>query len=373
MATARLEKRRPRQAKKAVEVHEEAFEPLSQYHHDLIVRYCLLGIFILMAVGTLYVTKVVTLPLATGILFGMVLGPVVDTMAMRGLPQQAAAALIVAVIVAGMVSAAALLALPVASWSDQIPAMLRAIQAKFTTLFDIVNSLWHVSSESGASVTVPKADIAEIASQLPLFDIAMTSSAALGGLLVFVATVYFYLATRRHLKARVLRLCLGREARRSADHFFVEIEHRVATYLGFVTVINLVCGLLAAAIAWTAGLSYPIFWGAVAFVLNYLVFIGPAIVAVMLFAAGLLAAPTLLQALWPPAAYLLVHLLEGNVVTPTLVGHRLTMSPFLVFVSFVFWLWLWGPVGAVLATPILIVAMAARETFEEYKEAESAD
>lgn len=370
MATSTLLRRLPKRIE-TVEVKEETFEPISQYHHDLIVRYCLLGIFIIMMTGSLYITKVITLPVATGIVFGMVLGPIADAMVSRGVPQQGAAAIVVLVGVGLMVTAAAMLAIPVATWSDQIPAMLGALQAKFSSVFDFANSLWQVQTpKPGATVpTIFKTDVADLAAKLPLIDIAMTSSTAIAGLLVFIATVYFYLGTRRHLKARILRLCLGREARRSAGHFFVEIEHRVATYLGLVTIINIVCGILAVGIAYAAGLPYPIFWGAVAFVLNYLAFVGPAIVIAMLFAAGLLGAPTFLQATWPAAAYLMVHLLESNVVTPTVVGKRLTMSPFLVFVSFVFWLWLWGPVGAVLSTPILIIAIVAKETFAEYREA----
>jgi predicted PurR-regulated permease PerM len=373
MSTASLLRRLPRRSP-LVEVQEEAFEPISQYHHDLIIRYCLIGIFVILATGALYATKTIALPVATGIVFGMVLGPATDAMVTRGMPQQAAAALIVLLGVAVMACAAALLALPVASWSDQIPAMLAAVQARIAGLFGWVTSLWSQAAPGNAQLPgILRTNIGDLAAKLPLIDIAMSSSAAIGGVLVFIATVYFYLATRRHLKARLLRLCLGREARRSAGMFFVEIERRVATYLGLVTVINLVCGALAMGIAWAAGLSYPIFWGAFAFVLNYLAFVGPAIVIATLFAAGLLGEHAQWTSVWPAGAYLLVHLLESNVVTPTVVGNRMTVSPFLVFVSFVFWLWLWGPVGAVLSTPILIIAISAKETFKDYRQTSTAE
>lgn len=369
MATASLLRHLPKRPEPA-EVQDETFEPISQYRHEQIVRYCLIGIFVILATGALYATKVIALPVATGMVFGMVLGPVTDAMVTRGVPQQGAAAIVVLVGVALMVAAAALLAFPVASWSDQIPAMIAAVQAKLVGLFGFVNSLWPQVAPSNAQLPgILRTDIADLAAKLPLLDIAMSSSAAIGGILIFVATVYFYLATRRHLKARLLRLCLGREARRSAGNFFVEIEQRVATYLGFVTIINLVCGALAMGIAWAAGLSYPIFWGALAFVLNYLAFVGPAIVIATFFAAGLLGDHAGWGTAWPVLAYLLVHLLESNVVTPTVVGQRMTVSPFLIFISFVFWLWLWGPVGAVLSTPILIIALAAKETFEDYLQA----
>lgn len=89
--------------------------------------------------------------------------------------------------------------------------------------------------------------------------------------------------------------------------------------------------------------------------------------AILLLAGALLDAPSILAALWPASACYILHLIEGNAVTPVFVGNRLTISPFLVFIAFIFWLWLWGPVGAVLSTPIVIVAMVAQEESARYR------
>lgn len=84
--------------------------------------------------------------------------------------------------------------------------------------------------------------------------------------------------------------------------------------------------------------------------------------AILLLAGALLDAPSILATLWPASACYILHLIEGNAVTPVFVGNRLTISPFLVFIAFIFWLWLWGPVGAVLSTPIVIVAKSRRRS-----------
>jgi predicted PurR-regulated permease PerM len=110
-----------------------------------------------------------------------------------------------------------------------------------------------------------------------------------------------------------------------------------------------------------------LFWGALAYLLYYQAFNGAIIVAIMILSGALLDATSILAALWPAAAYYVLHLIEGNAVTPVFVGNRLTISPFLVFIAFIFWLWLWGPVGAVLSTPIVIVAMVAQEEFARYR------
>lgn len=345
---------------------EETHDGVTPYEHDLILRYAIVGIFVILATAALHLTKVIALPVTAGVIFGLVLGPLVDWLVRHGAPQHLAAAIVVLLGLGVLLGAITMLAVPIAGWSDQAPAMMAALEAKLARLFVFMDELKRAAAamtgKSGAEFSVSQGN--------PLLDIAMSSSTAAGGLLVFVATVYFWLATRRHLKARVLRLCLGRGARKSAGAFFEEIELRVARYFGLVTVINLGMGLLTMAIAWLAGLPFPLFWGALAFLLNYLAFVGPIIVTITIFAGALLDAPSLLAALWPAAAYFVLHLIEGNAVTPIFVGRRLTVSPFLVFIGFIFWLWLWGPVGAVLSTPILLVAMVAQEEFARYRKAQ---
>ncbi len=353
-------------AEPEVEV-EDPNEDVSPSEHDLIVRYAIIGIFVILLTGALYLTRVIALPITAGIIFGLVLGPAVDGLVRRNVPQLLAAALVVLLFLGVIVAAITVLAVPVASLSDQGPAMMSAMKSKLAGLFVMMDeakaAIGTLMGKTGAELSVSQGN--------PLIDLAMSSSAIAGGLLIFVATVYFWLATRRHLKARALRLCLGRGARKSAGVFFQEIESRVARYFGLVTLINLGMGLLTMGIAGLAGLPYPIFWGALAFVLNYLAFIGPIIVTIMLFAGALVEAPLILTAVWPAAAYFVIHLIEGNGVTPVFVGRRLTVSPFLVFIGFIFWLWLWGPVGAVLSTPILLVAMVAQEEFSRYRAAQA--
>ena len=342
---------------------EDLHEDVTPSEHDLIVRYAIIGIFVILATASLSMTKVIALPITAGIIFGLVLGPVVDWLVRRSVPQHLAAAIVVLLFLGLITAAITVLAVPMAGWSDQAPAMIAALQTKLAGVFLVLDeakkSLGTLMGKSGVELNVSQGN--------PLIDIAVSSSAAAGGLLIFVATVYFWLATRRHLKARALRLCLGRGARKSAGAFFEEIETRVARYFGLVTLINLGMGVLTLMIAWLAGLPFPIFWGALAFILNYLAFIGPIIVTVMLFAGALIDAPYVLTAIWPAAAFFVIHLIEGNVVTPMFVGSRLMVSPFLVFIGFIFWLWLWGPVGAVLSTPILLVAMVAQEEFARYR------
>ncbi len=242
-----------------------ADDDVTPREHDLIVRYAIIGIFVILATAALSITKVIALPVTAGVIFGLVLGPPVDWMVRRGLPQLLAAAIVVMLFIGLLLGSLAVLAVPVAAWSDQFPAMLTAFKIKLVGVFAFLEDFRKTTAD-----LTGKSDGQEVAvaQGSPLLDIAASSSAAAAGMLIFIATIYFWLATRRHFKARVLRLCLGRDARKSAGSFFQEIEARCARYFGLVTLINLGMGLATMLIAWLAGLPFPIFWGALAFLLN---------------------------------------------------------------------------------------------------------
>ncbi len=337
--------------------------------HDTVVRTVLICIMTIMVTAALSVAKVILLPIVAGVILGIVLGPAVDRLVRWGMPQGAAAALLVGtgtITLSGIITA---FAAPFALWSDQLPRMIAVLREKLSWIASYAQRLEGMAGElrPGAATKVTVAD------GNPIVDLAVGSSSVAGGLLIFVATVYFYLATHRHIKAQALRLCMGRNARQSAGAFFEQIEIKVASYFGVVTLINAGLGMLTALVALIADLPFPLLWGAAAFVLNFVLFIGPVTLAVMLFAAGLMTETSLWIALWPAFAFYTLHLLESNIVTPIAVGRRLTISPFMIFVSFVFWFWLWGPVGAILSTPMLLLGAVAVDAISSFRMAEVRD
>jgi predicted PurR-regulated permease PerM len=129
--------------------------------------------------------------------------------------------------------------------------------------------------------------------------------------------------------------------------------------IGTLTVVNICLGIAATVLTWLVGLPHPFLWGVLAAVLNFVPYLGAAIVIATLFVVGLIAFSALSHAVIAPLAYLGITALEGQVITPTLIGHRLTINPFLVFLSIACWTWMWGPVGAFLGVPILLRAMVA--------------
>jgi AI-2E family transporter len=219
-----------------------AISEIAPADHDRVVRYSLMGILTLLVMATLWVAQVITIPIVAGIIFGLVLGPTVDWLAEHGIPRVIAAALIGGLASMAVLSIAALIVTPVALMSDQLPAIVAALRAKLQIFLDII-SRFEGTLTNGVT---PAAN--EGVTAIPFMNIALSSSAVLSGFLIFVFTVFSWLATRRQLKARILRLCLGHNVRLSAAACFEDIEDRLATYFGVVTLINLVMGCICGAI-----------------------------------------------------------------------------------------------------------------------------
>jgi predicted PurR-regulated permease PerM len=133
-----------------------------------------------------------------------------------------------------------------------------------------------------------------------------------------------------------------------------EIQQNISNYLFTVSLINLGLGLVVSGGLYFMGVPNAVMWGMFVAVLNFIPYFGPVAGIIVLAAVGLLTFDTLWQAALPPAWYLLLHTLEANLVTPALLGRRFTLNPVVIFVSLIFWTWLWGVPGALLSVPILV-------------------
>ncbi len=165
------------------------------------------------------------------------------------------------------------------------------------------------------------------------------------------------MAGQLEFRKQLATMFTSREARLRFIRITNDIEHNLAAYLAVLTGINFTMGAIVAIGAWLFGFANPVLFGVIAMVLNYIPYLGPAAMTFILFAVGLVTFPSLGYALLPPACFIALSTLEGHIVTPTVLGRRLTLSPFAVFLSLAFWAWLWGPMGAFLAVPLSIIGL----------------
>jgi predicted PurR-regulated permease PerM len=180
---------------------------------------------------------------------------------------------------------------------------------------------------------------------------------AIGQLVIFFGTLFFFLIGRTQLRQVLVVFFEKRDSRLRMLRILNDVEHNLTSYLSLVTVINFFVGLAAVAITYSVGLPNPLVWGVLAFMFNYVPYLGALLMEVVLLMAGLVTFPTLGHALIAPLLYLVFTTLEGHFITPAVMGKHLLINPLTVFLALVFWTWLWGPIGALLAVPILIVTM----------------
>jgi predicted PurR-regulated permease PerM len=175
------------------------------------------------------------------------------------------------------------------------------------------------------------------------------------GFLLTVLFLFFLLVHGDTFLRRLVEVLPRFGNKRQAVDISQQIESDISAYLMTVTIMNVAVGAITGIIMWLTGLGDPILWGTVAFLLNYVPILGPASAVVIFLLAGLLTIDTLWQASLPAVLYFGIHLVEGEMITPMLLAKRFTLNPVLVIVSLIFWFWMWGAAGAIIAVPMLAV------------------
>jgi predicted PurR-regulated permease PerM len=313
-----------------------------------------IGIFVVLVIGALHLARPILLPATSAFVATMMLGPLSQRAQRLGIPTPVTAIvlwLLVAVVFYGLL---VLLAVPAVSWIGRASEIGSTIESKlhlFEPLLRQMQSLRDtlLPPDSKGNIGVDIMNFVQPAASIVVPGIEQV--------LIFFGTLFFMLLGRSQLRRVVVAFFDHRDARLRALKVMNDIEHNLTGYLSIVAVINIGMGLGAGLIAWAIGLPNPIAWAVLAFILNFLPYIGAFIMEVSLFLVGVVTFPTLTQAVIPPILYLALATLEANFITPSLVGHRLTLNPLTVFLSLVFWAWLWGPVGAFLSAPLLIVGL----------------
>ncbi len=182
-----------------------------------------------------------------------------------------------------------------------------------------------------------------------------TTRSLASGLLETALVLFFLLISGDTFLRRLVEILPRFRNKRQAVDISQQIERDISAYLLTITMMNLVVGTATGLVAWACGLDDPVLWGAVAFLLNYIPILGPMLGVSIFVLVGLLSTNVLWLALLPAGAYLLIHIIEGETVTPILLARRFTINPVLVVLALVFWYWMWGVAGAILATPMLAI------------------
>ncbi len=316
-------------------------------------------------IGFLYLAEVVLMPVVLAWVGGLALKPLIRWMSNIHVPPKLGAAIVLAAFILITGFGVVRLSQPAVQWMQEAPRHMAQLRQKVQQMFRPAARISQVAAEVSKLGTTddgqPKAAPVEIKDN----HAASTVINWTGSLLVRVGEtlvlLYLLLAAGDRFLHKTVRVMPTLHDKRRAVEITREIQQNISHYLFTVSMINAGVGIIVGTGFYFMGVPNAAMWGVLAALLNYVPYFGPCAGIILLGIVGLLSFDNLTRALLPAALYLLMHLLESNLVTPILLGRRFTMNPVVIFVSLMFWTWLWGVPGALLSVPILMTLKSVCE------------
>jgi predicted PurR-regulated permease PerM len=323
-----------------------------------VIAFALVGLFVISIIAVLFVAKAFLLPVVMAFVVGTMLSPAANLLERYGLPRGVAAVLIVTALSSAIAFLVGLIASPLLDWSTRLPELAARLKDKLH-IFDYPLALWRDMQQ-----LVGGTDILSTW-QLPSFDWVRPTieflSPTFTEFLLFFATLILFVASWRDLRRALILIFRNHRARLRTLRILNAIETRLGHYLLTVTMINTGVGLATSLVCMITGMPSPAGLGVLAGALNFIPIIGPIVTFVVLTAVGIISFPALGEGLLASFAFAGIAFLEGHFITPTIIGRGLALNALAVFLALAFWTWLWGPIGAFLASPLLIVALILKE------------
>jgi predicted PurR-regulated permease PerM len=333
----------------------ERYERDAMETWQLVANVSITGLFALAILASLYFMRDMVVPVILAWVVANILLPVVSRMEKRGMPRIASVIFVTLALVAVLLSIIALLSLPLTYWLGRatelgalIKDKLQLMSQPLAFMTEMLTAIGQATGQGGGG-TLRVEESTNIVGGI----VGILTPAVSQGIL-FLGALIFYLVYQKQIKSKVVLVLPSRNARLTALKILADVEKNTTVYFGTFTIVNICLGIVTAGLAYAVGLPNPMLWGVLAGVVNYIPYIGVAIMVVVLFVIGLFTFPAVSQATIAPLIYIAMTTIEGHFITPTLMGRRMTLNPFAVFLAIGFWTWMWGPIGAFVAVPILM-------------------
>ncbi len=316
------------------------------------------GLFLLALLAAAYIASEVVLPLAFAIILKLLLQPALRLLERLRLPRTIASLLLILALFGTIMGLAVAVSGPARTWATKLPEGIPRLQERLSFVRQPINTLQRFLQQmedlGGTKATTNTAPSVQGSTFLMKLFTGTRNFAT--GFFTTVLFLFFLLMSGDIFLHRFVEILPRFSSKRQVIEISQQIERDISAYLITITVMNAAVGVATALAMWLTGVGDPILWGTVAFLLNYVPILGPALGVLIFLLAGLLTHDAIWQALLPAGLYLGFHLIEGETVTPMLVARRFTLNPVLVIISLVFWFWLWGILGAILSVPMLAIA-----------------
>ncbi|MXO87071.1 AI-2E family transporter [Altererythrobacter aurantiacus] len=318
----------------------------------------LLGIGLFLAIPfVLSIGSVVFLPLVSAIILTIILSPLADRLAEFGIPNVLASLTAILVFLGIVILALALILQPAVALIDRAPAMIdqvgqrfMEVRERFGWIGQINDKLNELMGETSQQVVLENPSLLE--------ELAFATPSALLEVLLAFLMAFFMIEARVRLRQHLLFDRASLSSSVKAARVIREVQDRVAAYILTVGWINAGVGVIVALGAWAMDVEAPVMWGGLAMILNFLPYVGPLAMVLLLSLFGIGTSETILLGLIPAIAYLALHTVEANFVTPSILGARFTMNPVMILIALSYFSWIWGFFGALLSVPILLTLTA---------------
>jgi predicted PurR-regulated permease PerM len=321
-----------------------------------------IALILLGATAFLYFARPVVLPVVLAGIAGMTLKPLIRWFSCGHIPPAFSAAVVLCLLMSAIGIGFFQLGRPALTWLNEAPQHMTGLRQRVQTIFPrlarfseaatAVNDLGATEEEKKAAQL--KAPTVEVKYSRGTGSILNWTGTLLAGIIETLVLLYLLLASGDLFLQKLVRVMPTLRDKKSAVEISHEIQQNISQYLFSVSLINIGLGIVVSGGLCFMGVPDAAMWGVLVAVLNFVPYFGPVVGVSLLAIVGLLTFGTLWQGFLPPAWYLLFHLLEANLITPVLLGRRFTLNPVAIFISLIFWIWLWGVPGALLAVPILV-------------------
>ena len=298
------------------------------------------------------------MPVTAALVVAIALVPLLEWFERRGVPSKPAAGLCLVMFLLVAVFAIGSIVVPATDWVAQVPGKIGKVRAALAPVFDLYKNLDRFIDRTLSQIVVTPDATRAVRIETPNSMLGLLTSSAphlLIQLFFALLVIFFFLSGWTKMRKKTIVSRGSFEGALTTARVIQQVVDATSTYIGTITLINIGLGTLTALALWALGMPSPVMWGGIVAVANYVPYLGPIVCALLLFFGGLMTYPDVWGALLPPAAFISFHLIEANIFTPMVVGHRLTISPLSILVSLSFWAWVWGTTGALLAVPLLII------------------
>ncbi len=323
----------------------------------------LAAILAILAIAGLQYAGSLFIPVAVALLLTLLLGPLVRGMTRYGVAEPVAAALIVFGALSLIAAVMVVLSAPATEWLRRAPATMRQVEDKLRTIEPVseiqatatsLARLAGVGNATSPDSTIPRIQINTLG-RGPLERVGWTTARLVSGILSILFLTYFLLASGSMFRRKIAYLFPSGTHRTRIKRALAEIEGQMSRYLLLNTLISTGFGCGTWALLAAIGVPNPVLWGTVAGVLNFIPYVGAFVTVVLIGIVTLATYDGTQQVLLACGGFLLLDLIKGHFVSPMVMGRRMPLNTVAILLSLLFWGWVWGIVGAIMAVPLTVM------------------